>query len=191
MQPPDPFGEGFGDLVAERLLRARTLLVSGEIDRELETRVTAQLLALAAQSSDDITIHLNAYGDRVEPALTIHETIRSLGLRARMVALGSVAGSAVLVYVAAPREDRCSLPHARFRLSEPRAEAGGSAEELETYAREVVRLHEEFCGRIARATGRPFELVEEDCRRHRALSAEEAVEYGLVGWIADRPGPGR
>lgn len=62
------------------------------------------------------------------------------------------------------RSRRCSLPHARFRLSEPRAEARGSAEDVEIYAREIARLHEEFCGRIARATGRPFELVEEDCR---------------------------
>src|SRR5690606_22887208 len=107
------------DLVADRLFRSRTLVIAGEITQGTATRVTEHLLALAAESDEDITLVLNSQGGHVESGDTIHDMIRYVAPRVRILGTGWVASAGALIYVSVPREDRYCLPNTRFLLHQP------------------------------------------------------------------------
>ncbi|HWZ28861.1 MAG TPA: ATP-dependent Clp protease proteolytic subunit, partial [Gemmatimonadales bacterium] len=124
------FGSNHG-LVSERLFKARTVVISGEINQKVAASVISQLLALAAESNEDITCYINSQGGHVEAGDTIHDMVRFLTPRVRMVGTGWVASIAALIFVAVPREDRYCLPNTRFLLHQPAGGAGGSAADIE------------------------------------------------------------
>jgi ATP-dependent Clp protease protease subunit len=177
---------GLPQLVADRLFRARTVIISGEINQRLAASVMAQLLAHAADSSDDITVFINSQGGHVESGDTIHDLVRFLTPRVRMVGTGWVASAAALIYVAVPREDRFCLPNTRFLLHQPAGGAAGAAADIEIEAREILRMRDRLNRVFARQTGQPLERIEEDTRRNFWLTATEAERYGIVGKIIEK-----
>jgi ATP-dependent Clp protease, protease subunit len=174
------------NLVAEKLFRARTVIISGEINQRVAAWVTAQLLALASESNDDITVFINSQGGHVEAGDTIHDLLRFLSPKIRMVGTGWVASIAALIYLAVPREDRYCLPNTRFLLHQPAGGAGGTASDIEIEAREILKMRDRLNRVFAQQTGQPLERIEEDTRRNFWLSAEEAKRYGLVGKIIEQ-----
>ncbi|HEX2451434.1 MAG TPA: ATP-dependent Clp protease proteolytic subunit [Gemmatimonadales bacterium] len=174
------------DVLGERLLKARTIIISGEITQRLAASVMGQLLAMAADSSDDITIYVNSQGGHVEAGDTIHDVIRFIKPRVRMVGTGWVASAGALIYVAAPREQRFCLPNTRFLLHQPAGGAGGTASDIEIEAKEILRMRDRLNRIFARETGQPLERIEEDTHRNFWLDATAAVRYGLVGRIVER-----
>jgi len=185
LDSPEPVRAPPIDPVAERLLRARTIIITGEITQQLAASVTGQLLALAAESEDDITVYLNSQGGHVEAGDTIHDLVRFVRSPVRMVGTGWVASSAALIYVAVPRERRFCLPNTRFLLLQPAGGAGGSASDIEIEAREILRIRDRLNRIVARETGQPLERIEEDTRRNFWLDAAAAVRYGLVGRVVE------
>jgi ATP-dependent Clp protease protease subunit len=173
------------DPVAERLLRARTIIIGGEITQQVAASVTGQLLALAAESEDEITVYLNSQGGHVEAGDTIHDLVRYVRPSVRIVGTGWVASIAALIYVAVPRERRFCLPNTRFLLHQPAGGAGGSASDIEIEAREILRIRDRLNRIVARETGQPLERIEEDTRRNFWLDAESAVRYGLAGRVIE------
>jgi ATP-dependent Clp protease protease subunit len=174
------------DPVTERLLRARTIIISGEITQRLASTISSQLLALAAESDADITMFINSQGGHVEAGDTIHDLIRFIRPRTRMIGTGWVASAGALIYVAAPRERRYCLPNTRFLLHQPAGGAGGSASDIDIEAREILRMRDRLNRIFSRETGQPLERIEEDTHRNFWLSAEAALRYGLVGRIIER-----
>jgi ATP-dependent Clp protease protease subunit len=172
--------------VTERLLRARTIIISGEITQQLASTVSGQLVALAAESEADITIFINSQGGHVEAGDTIHDLIRFIRPRVRMIGTGWVASAGALIYVAVPREQRYCLPNTRFLLHQPAGGAGGTASDIDIEAREILRMRDRLNRIFARETGQPLERIEEDTHRNFWLSAEAALRYGLVGRIIER-----
>jgi ATP-dependent Clp protease protease subunit len=171
--------------VTERLLRARTIIISGEITQQLASTVSGQLVALAAESDADITIFLNSQGGHVEAGDTIHDLIRFIKPRVRMIGTGWVASAGALIFVAVPREQRFCLPNTRFLLHQPAGGAGGTASDIDIEAREILRMRDRLNRIFARETGQPLERIEEDTHRNFWLSAEAAMRYGLVGRIIE------
>jgi len=171
------------DSVAERLLRARTIVISGEITQKLAADVVSQLVALAAESEGDITVFVNSQGGHVEAGDTIHDIVRYIRPKVRMIGTGWVASAGALVYVSVPREQRYCLPNTRFLLHQPSGGAGGAASDIEIEAREILQMRDRLNRIFARETGQPLERIEEDTHRNFWLSAETAVRYGLVGRI--------
>src|SRR3989475_2297700 len=167
-------------LVAERLFRARTVIISGEINQRLAASVTAQLLALASESSDDITVFINSQGGHVESGDTVHDLVRFLSARVRMVGTGWVASAAALIYVAVPREDRYCLPNTRFLLHQPAGGSGGAPSDIEIEAREILKMRDRLNPEVAQQTGQPLERIEEGTPRNFWLTAQEARRDGLV-----------
>ena len=174
------------DPVSERLLRARTIVISGEITQKLAATVSGQLLALAAESDADITVFLNSQGGHVEAGDTIHDLLRFIRPRVRMIGTGWVASAGALIYVAAPRPQRFCLPNTRFLLHQPAGGAGGTASDIDIEAREILRMRDRLNRIFARETGQPLERIEEDTHRNFWLGAEAALRYGLVGRIIER-----
>jgi ATP-dependent Clp protease protease subunit len=180
--PPAPVS----DPVIERLLRARTIIISGEITQKLAAAVSAQLLSLAAESEADITVFLNSQGGHVEAGDTIHDLLRYIAPKVRMIGTGWVASAGALIYVAVPKPQRFCLPNTRFLLHQPAGGAGGTASDIDIEAREILRMRDRLNRIFARETGQPLERIEEDTHRNFWLGAEAAVRYGLVGRIIER-----
>jgi ATP-dependent Clp protease protease subunit len=171
------------DPIGERLLRARTIIISGEITQKLASTVSGQLLALAAESESDITIFINSQGGHVEAGDTIHDLVRYVRPRVRMIGTGWVASAGALIYVAVPKEDRFCLPQTRFLLHQPAGGMAGTASDIDIEAKEILRMRQRLNQIFAEQTGQPLERIENDTRRNFWLGATEAREYGLVGTI--------
>jgi len=175
------------DPIAQRMFKARTIIISGEITQELSEKVTAQLLAMTAESSTlPITIYLNSQGGHVEAGDTIHDMIRYVLPKVRIVGTGWVASAGALIYVSVPREDRFCLPNTRFLLHQPAGGMGGTASDIAIEAREIVKMRERLNDIFARETGQSVERIEDDTHRNFWLGAEEAKAYGLVGSIISK-----
>lgn len=167
----------------ERLFRARTILIYGGINQKLAETVSARLLALSAESDDPITIYINSQGGHVESGDTIHDMIRYVKPVVRMVGTGWVASAGALIYAAAKRENRLSLPNTRFMLHQPSGGAGGTASDIAIMAKEIVRMRQRLNEIFANQTGQPLERIERDTERDYWMSAQQALDYGLVGRI--------
>ncbi|MES2124873.1 MAG: ATP-dependent Clp protease proteolytic subunit [Gemmatimonadota bacterium] len=176
---PDPIGQ--------RMFKARNILISGEIDQDVSEKVMAQLLTLSAESATDpITIYINSQGGHVEAGDTIHDMIRFVTPKVRIVGTGWVASAGALIYVSVPREDRYCLPNTRFLLHQPAGGMGGTASDIAIEAREIVKMRERLNQIFARETGQSVERIEDDTHRNFWLGAEEAKAYGLVGNIISK-----
>ncbi|HEX6923995.1 MAG TPA: ATP-dependent Clp protease proteolytic subunit [Longimicrobiaceae bacterium] len=171
------------DPIRERLFKNRTIIISGEVNQRLASSVIAQLLAMASESEEPINIFINSQGGHVESGDTIHDMIRFVRPRVRIIGTGWVASAGALIYVAVDRKDRYCLPHTRFLLHQPAGGVGGTAADIDIEAREIIRMRERLNRLFAEQTGQPIERIEEDTRRNFWLSASEAQEYGLVGKI--------
>ncbi len=174
------------DLLGERLLRARTIVISGEITQVLAAAVTSRLLALAADSNDLVTVYINSQGGHVEAGDTIHDLMRFVRCPVRMIGTGWVASAGALIYVAVPRAQRFCLPNTRFLLHQPAGGSGGSASDIEIEAKEIIRMRDRLNRIFSRETGQPLERIEEDTHRNFWLDAKAAVRYGLVGRIVEK-----
>lgn len=171
------------DPIRERLFRHRNIIISGEVNQRLASSVTAQLLAMSAESDEPINIFINSQGGHVESGDTIHDMIRFVKPRVRIIGTGWVASAGALIYVAVDRENRFCLPHTRFLLHQPTGGIGGTAADIDIEAREILRMRERLNRIFAEQTGQPIERIEEDTHRNFWLSAAEAQEYGIVGRI--------
>lgn len=171
------------DPMSPKLFKARTVIISGEINQAVASRAMTQLLALAAESSKQITVFINSQGGHVEAGDTIHDMLRFVDAPIRMVGTGWVASAGALIYVAVPRKQRFCLPNTRFLLHQPAGGMGGTASDIAIEAREIVKMRERLNRIFARETGQTIERIEDDTLRNFWLDADAAKEYGLVGKI--------
>ncbi len=170
----------------EALFKARTILLTGGVDDKLARRVCERLLALSAESNDPILLVISSPGGHVESGDMIHDMIRFVEAPVKVLGSGWVASAGALIYAAARKENRFSLPNTRFLLHEPRGGVGGQASDVEIQVREIVRMRERLNTIFSKATGQPLEQIKSDTDRDYWMSAEEAVDYGLVSKIVER-----
>ncbi|MES1259457.1 MAG: ATP-dependent Clp protease proteolytic subunit [Gemmatimonadota bacterium] len=172
--------------MSPKLFKARTVIISGEINQAVAGRAMTQLLALAAESDKQITVFINSQGGHVEAGDTIHDMLRFVNAPIRMIGTGWVASAGALIYVAVPRKQRYCLPNTRFLLHQPAGGMGGTASDIAIEAREIVKMRERLNRIFARETGQTIERIEDDTLRNFWLDAEAAKEYGLVGTIIEK-----
>lgn len=175
-----PFAE-----VTRNLFESRTVLIFGEVNHKLAQAVTAQLLALAHQSNDPIRVIINSQGGHVESGDTIHDVIRFVKPDIKMIGTGWVASAGALIYVAAKRENRLCLPNTRFLLHQPMGGVGGQASDIEIETRQILQMRERLNRIFARETGHTYEQIVEKTERNFWMTAQEAVDYGLVSRIVE------
>ncbi|MBV9991278.1 MAG: ATP-dependent Clp protease proteolytic subunit [Alphaproteobacteria bacterium] len=169
--------------VANALFKSRTVLIFGEVDMKMAERVSAQLLAYAAEGDGDIRVIVNSPGGHVESGDTIHDMIRFVGPRVKMIGTGWVASAGAHIFLGAKRENRFCLPFTRFLLHQPLGGVRGQASDINIEAEEILKMRERLNREIATETGQPFEKVVADTERNYWLGAEDAVKYGLVSKV--------
>jgi ATP-dependent Clp protease, protease subunit len=169
--------------VQNALFKSRTVLIFGEVDMKMAERVTAQLLAYAADGNGDIRVVVNSPGGHVESGDTIHDMIRYVGPRVKMIGTGWVASAGAHIFLGAKKENRVCLPFTRFLLHQPLGGVQGQASDISIEAEEILKMRERLNREIARETGQPYERIVQDTERNFWMGAEEAVAYGLVSRI--------
>jgi ATP-dependent Clp protease protease subunit len=173
--------------IPQALFKSRTVLIFGEVDMKMAERVTANLLALAADDPNkDIRVVLHSPGGHVESGDTIHDMIKALRPRVKMVGTGWVASAGTHIYLGADKANRFCLPNTRFMVHQPAGGIRGTASDIEIEAEEILKMQERINRTIADETGQPIAKVREDTDRNFWMSAEEAKAYGIVGRIVER-----
>ena len=164
----------------EALFKARTILLTGGIDFLQARRVCERLLALSSENDKPILLVLSSPGGHVESGDMIHDMIKFVPAPVKILGTGWCASAGALIYAAAAKENRYALPNTRFLLHEPRGGVGGQATDVEIQAREIIKMRERLNKIFAAATGKSLEKIKEDTDRDFWMSAQEAVDYGLV-----------
>ena len=173
------------NMLENTLLKHRTLTLFGEINQDVSRRTAEKLLTLAYESDDPITIYISSPGGHVESGDTIFDMIRFIKPEVRTVGTGWVGSIATHIYLAPEKRNRFCLPNTRFLIHQPAGGYGGDATDIEIHAREILKTRERINGIIAQQTGQPIDRVSTDTDRDFWMSAEESVEYGIVGSIVD------
>lgn len=179
-----PKDEGLG----LRMLKTRTVLVSGAVDDKLAERTIEKLLVLEAENHDPIRVMITSQGGHVDSGMAIHDMLRFIESPVITIGAGWVASIAVPILFGAPRERRYSLPHTRFLLHQPSGGAGGQATDIRIEAEEILKVRERLNALIAAETGQAVERVAKDSDRNFWMDAEQAREYGLVSRVITRTG---
>lgn len=178
-----------GDRLGERLLDRRIVALTGPLTAGEANRAAASLALLDASGDDPIQLRLHNLQpdprDEVDPVLTLLDSMDLAGVPIHATCLGGLTG--VVVTLPAVADRRVAGANTVVTLREPRARVSGSAAEVTAHAEQARRQLRLLQGRIADACGRPLDTVVEDMRAGRVLTAEQAVEYGLVDEVA-RPG---
>ena len=166
-----------------RMLKTRTVLVSGAVDDKLAEKTIAQLLILDAESHDPIRVMITSQGGHVDSGYAIHDMLRFIESPIITIGAGWVASIAVPILFGAPKERRYSLPNTRFLLHQPIGGAGGQASDIRIEAEEILKVREKLNELIAAETGQDVERVAKDSDRNFWMDAEQAKEYGLIGQV--------
>ena len=172
------------DAIADRLaFKSRFVMVFGEINHAVARPTCTRLIALAEESDAPISMLISSPGGHVESGDAIHDVIRFVRAPVTTLGTGWVASAGTHVFLAAPKERRLCLPNTRFMIHQPGGGAGGPATDIAIQAKEILRTRERVAKVIARQTGQTREKVLADMERDFWMSAEEAIDYGLVSKI--------
>jgi ATP-dependent Clp protease protease subunit len=159
---------------------SRIVMVTGEINHTMAERVCVTLFALAQAGNDPITMIISSPGGHVESGDMVHDMIKFIKPRVRVLGSGWVASAGALIYIAADKKDRYILPNTRFLLHGPSGGIGGKVTDIGIQAREIMLMRDRLNKLIADATGQPLKKVEKDTDRDFWLSGREAIDYGLA-----------
>lgn len=174
------------DSLAEQLIfKSRFVLVFGEINHSIARATCERLIALAQESDAPINVLISSPGGHVESGDAIHDMIRFVRAPVTTIGTGWVASAGTHIFLAAPKDRRVCLPNTRFMIHQPGGGAGGPATDIAIQAKEILRTRERIARVIAKQTGKPFEKVLADMERDFWMSAEEAIEYGIVSRVIE------
>ena len=170
----------------ETLLKTRSILISGEIDKKMAEKVVNQLLMLEAENDDPIKVFIDSPGGDVDSAYAIFDMIRFVRPKVTMIAMGLAASAGALIMLAGDKENRFGFPNSHYLIHQPLSGVRGVATEIEIHAREIEKTRQKINALIAQETGKSLQRVEKDTDRDYWMSAEEALEYGLISKIISK-----
>ncbi len=167
-----------------KLFEERIIFLGVQIDDASADDVMAQLLCLESMDPDrDIQIYINSPGGSYTAMTAIYDTMRFVKPDIHTVCLGQAASAAAVLLAAGSPGKRFALPHSRILIHQPYTEGGGQGSDIEIQANEILRMRAEMEGILALHTGRDLEQVRKDIERDKILTADDALEYGLVDQV--------
>lgn len=173
-----------------KLFEERVIFLGVQIDDASADDVMAQLLCLESMDPDrDIQMYINSPGGSYTAMTAIYDTMQFVKPAVQTVCLGQAASAAAVLLAAGAPGKRFALPHARILIHQPRSEGGGQASDVEIQANEILRMRAEMETILSLHTGRAKEQIEKDIDRDRILTADAALEFGIIDQvIASRKG---
>jgi len=171
------------DPLAGKMLKTRTVLLSGEINKELAEKAIRQLLLLEDMNDEPIRIFIDSPGGDADAGYAIFDMIRFVKPKIWTIGMGLVASAAAIIQLAAPKERRVGLPNSHYLIHQPLSGIRGVATDIEIHAKELEKLREKINRLIAEETGNTVSQVEKDTDRDYWMNATEAVKYGLISKV--------
>jgi ATP-dependent Clp protease, protease subunit len=170
------------------LLKNRIIFLGTAINDQVANLVVAQLLYLSREDPDSgIQMYINSPGGQVYAGMAIYDTMRMIPNKISTVAVGVAASFGTVLLAAGSKGQRYALPHATIHMHQPLGGAQGQASDIEIQAKEILRLKDRLNLILAEATGQDVEAIIHDTERDFYMSAEQAVEYGLVDKVLEPP----
>lgn len=167
--------------IYSRLLKERIIFIGTPIDDTVSSLVIAQMLYLESEDPDkDIYLYINSPGGSVTAGLAIYDTMQYIKPKVSTMCMGLAASMGAVLLTAGADGKRYALPNSRIMIHQPWGGVQGKAVDIETHAREILRLRELLNGILSKHTRQPIERIEKDTDRDYFMSAEEAREYGLI-----------
>jgi ATP-dependent Clp protease protease subunit len=167
--------------IYSRLLRERVIFMVGPVNDGTANLVVAQLLFLESENPDkDIFFYINSPGGSVTAGMAIYDTMQFIKPNVSTLCIGQAASMGAFLLAAGEKGKRYCLPNSRVMIHQPMGGFQGQASDIEIHAKEILFLKQKLNGMLAHHTGQSIEQVERDTDRDNFLSAEAAVEYGLI-----------
>jgi len=169
----------------EKMLKTRTILLSGEIDKSLAERVIRQLLLLEDLGDEPVHVFIDSPGGDADAGFAIFDMIRFIKPTVYIIGMGLVASAGALILLAADKKHRRGLPNSHYLIHQPLSGMRGVATDIEIHAKEIERMRGRINHLISEETGKPLEQVEKDTDRDFFMGPDEAKEYGIVDEILE------
>ena len=167
--------------IYSRLLKERVVFLVGPVNDATANLIVAQLLFLESENPDkDIYFYINSPGGSVTAGMAIYDTMQFIKPDVSTLCIGQAASMGSFLLAAGAKGKRFCLPNSRVMIHQPLGGFQGQASDIEIHAREILYIRERLNGMLSKHTGQPIERIEKDTDRDNFMSAEAAVEYGLV-----------
>ncbi|WP_405054129.1 ATP-dependent Clp endopeptidase proteolytic subunit ClpP [Thalassotalea nanhaiensis] len=178
-----PKGERSYDIYS-RLLKERVIFLCGQVEEHMANLIVAQMLFLESESPEkDIFLYINSPGGSVTAGMAIYDTMQFIKPNVSTVCMGQAASMGAFLLTAGEKGKRFCLPNARVMIHQPLGGFQGQASDFEIHAKEILSIKEKLNRLMSDHTGQKYDKVAKDTDRDNFLSAQEAVDYGLVDSI--------
>lgn len=171
------------DALAEKFLKTRQILLSGEINKDLAEKFNKQLLLLEADSDDPVYVYIDSPGGDVSAGFAIYDMIRFVKCPVVLIGNGLIASAAALILLAVDKKRRVGFANSEYLIHQPMSGMRGTCSDIQIHAENLAKTKAKINKIISEATGKDLTTVEKDTDRDYWLNAEEAIAYGLISKV--------
>ncbi|MCD9519969.1 ATP-dependent Clp endopeptidase proteolytic subunit ClpP [Photobacterium phosphoreum] len=173
--------------IYSRLLKERVIFLTGQVEDHMANLVVAQLLFLESENPDkDIFLYINSPGGSVTAGMSIYDTMKFIKPNVSTVCMGQACSMGAFLLAGGAQGKRYCLPNSRVMIHQPLGGFQGQASDIQIHAQEILTIKQRLNGLLAEHTGQPLEIIERDTDRDNFMSADQAVEYGLVDSVLSK-----
>ena len=174
--------------IYSRLLRDRVILLEGEVHDQMANLIVAQLLFLESEGEKDISMYINSPGGSVTAGMAIYDCMQFITPDIHTIVMGQACSMGSLLAQAGSKDKRFMLPNARHMIHQPSGGARGQATDMQIQVNEILEMKKNLTGIYVKhnSAGKTFEQLTQDMERDNFMSAQQALEYGLIDKIIDK-----
>ncbi|SHF69419.1 ATP-dependent Clp endopeptidase proteolytic subunit ClpP [Vibrio gazogenes] len=175
--------------IYSRLLKERIIFLTGQVEDQMANLIVAQLLFLESENPDkDIFLYINSPGGSVDAGLSIYDTMEFIKPDVSTVCMGQACSMGSFLLAGGTAGKRFMLPNARAMMHQPSGGFGGQASDIQIHTQEILKIKQKLNELLAKHTGQPLDVIERDTDRDNFMSAQQAVDYGLVDAVLTHRG---
>lgn len=173
--------------IFSRLLKERVIFLTGQVEDNMANLIVAQLLFLESESPDkDIYLYINSPGGSVTAGMSIYDTMQFIKPNVSTVCMGQACSMGAFLLAGGAEGKRFCLPNSRVMIHQPLGGFQGQASDIQIHAQEILTIKQRLNNLLAEHTGQPLEVIEKDTDRDNFMSAQQAVDYGIVDGVLEK-----
>src|SRR5699024_3767010 len=173
--------------IYSRLLKDRIIMLGSAIDDNVANSIVEQLLFLEAEdSTKDISLYINSPGGSITAGMAIYDTMQYIKADVSTICTGMAASMGAFLLAAGTKDKRYALPNSEVMIHQPLGGTQGQASDIEIHAKRIIRMREKLNEILADRTGQPLDVIEANTDRNNFMTAQQAVEYGLIDNVLER-----